>query len=114
MARTTATMTYSRGPGWAASSGSWAIAVGSVSLAVPKHPEQRQQHEDPAGHVGAVEPGQDEEAGPEQVRPDRQPCLDEPGELIDLTRDEGHPQQRGGHQPHPQLAVVAPLDRRQC
>src|SRR5256885_2089448 len=61
--------------------------LGSVlgQLALGGDGEQRQQHEDADGHVGAVEPGEHEEAAAEQVLVQGEPGPVEDGELVDLA-----------------------------
>src|SRR3954454_1206404 len=74
---------------------------------------QRDQPHDPDEHVGAVDAGEDEEARTEQVGVDVEALAGELGELEDLAADERRPEERGGHDPHPEAPVVAPLHRSQ-
>src|SRR6266545_1403634 len=78
-----------------------------------RHRHQREEHEDAHAHVGAMEPGQDVERGPEQVRGQRQALPVEGRELIDLATHECHAKQGRGQQPHPHPADLAPLDGRE-
>src|SRR3954452_13947158 len=72
---------------------------------VARHPapqrdeHDRHQHDDPDGHVHAVEPGQGVEARAEQAGRVPEALAVEGGELVHLAADEGGAQQGGGHQP---------------
>src|SRR4051812_1825285 len=46
--------------------------------------EQGEEPENPGGHVGPVKAGEGEEGAAEQVGADRQPLVDERGELVRL------------------------------
>src|SRR5688572_18678155 len=79
-------------------------------LAPQRDADQRQQPEDPDGHVHTVESGEEEEAAGRHAAREVQPFVGEDGELVDLTADEQRAEEGRGQEPDPQAAVVTPLD----
>src|SRR4051812_14813261 len=71
-----------------------------------RHPPQREEPDDPDGHVRAVEAGEHEEARAEHARLQCQALAVELGELVDLACDEDRAEERRGHDPDPEPAVV--------
>jgi uncharacterized protein YndB with AHSA1/START domain len=57
-------------------------------------PTERHQHDDPDGHVDAVEPGQRVEARAEQAGREAETLAVERGELVHLSADERRAEQR--------------------
>ena len=60
--------------------------------------------------MGAVKPGEYEEAAAGHAVGQVQTLLGEDGELVDLPPDEDHPEHGGGQQPEAESLMVATLD----
>src|SRR5215217_2705808 len=85
------------------------VAGGELPGAGPQ--EHDQDERGPAGHVGAVEPGQGVEGRAEHPAGQGHPLVDEGPVLVRLAGQEHQAQQQADDQPQEQLALVVPADR---
>src|SRR5215216_3466101 len=85
------------------------VAGGELPRAGPQQHDQDERG--PAGHVGAVEPGQGVEGRAEHPAGQGRALADQGPVLVRLPAQEGHAQQQADDQPQHQLALVVAADR---
>ena len=76
--------------------------------------ERRHEHDDAYGDVGSVEAREGVEGGAEDVGGVAESEVVEDRELVDLPGDERASEQGGGDDPHPEVPLLAPRERREC